>query len=320
MALESGLGADGHGGGDWRELGRKYGIVIVLIALWIGLAFASETFRTSQNVVNILRQVSMNGIIAVGMTFAIMTGGIDLSVGSLVAVAGVVGGSILAARPEQIVLAIGAAIFACALFGLFNGFFIAYAKVPPFITTLASMTIARGFAYVYSNGRPYVLKSPDFRELGRGVAPIVVFLAVVAAAHFLLSKTTFGRYVYATGGNIKAALASGVNVRTVLLRVYVLCGLLAGLSGVVLSARTNSGQPAVGIGYELDAIAAVIIGGTSMSGGSGTIIGTLIGTLIIGTLNNGLNLLDVSSYYQMIVKGFIILGAVYFDLRSKTTS
>jgi len=182
------------------------------------------------------------------------------------------------------------------------------------------MTIARGFAYVYSNGKPYVLKSPPFRELGRGVVPIVVFLAVVAVAHFLLSKTTFGRYVYATGGNIRAALASGVNVRTVLLRVYILCGLLAGLSGVVLSARTNSGQPAVGAGYELDAIAAVIIGGTSMSGGSGTIIGTLIGTLIIGTLNNGLNLLDVSSYYQMIVKGFIILGAVYFDLRSKTTS
>lgn len=320
MTAERSLNSAASKGEHMRDFGRKYGIVIVLAVLWIGLALVDETFRTSQNVVNILRQVSMNGIIAVGMTFAIMTGGIDLSVGSLVAVAGVVGGSVLAAHPDQVALAIIAAIFACSLFGLFNGFFIAYAKVPPFITTLASMTIARGFAYVYSNGRPYVLKSPDFRELGRGVVPIVVFLAVVAAAHFLLSKTTFGRYVYATGGNIKAALASGVNVRTVLLRVYVLCGLLAGLSGVVLSARTNSGQPAVGVGYELDAIAAVIIGGTSMSGGSGTILGTLIGTLVIGTLNNGLNLLDVSSYYQMIVKGFIILGAVYFDLRSKTTS
>ena len=311
--------ADHSGANRQRMLdfARKYGILFVLIVFWIVLAIVNETFRTETNMLNILRQISMNGIIAVGMTYVIMTGGIDLSVGSLMAVSGVVGGSILSKSPNLVILAVAAAIVACALFGFMNGLFTAYGKVPAFIATLASMTIARGFAYVYSNGKPYVLNSPGFSKLGQGYVPICVFLAVVVVAHIILAKTTFGRYVYATGGNVRAALASGVNVKWVLLRVYVLCGFLAGLSGVILSARTNSGQPAVGTGYELDAIAAVVIGGTSMTGGLGTIVGTFIGTLMIGTINNGLNLMDVSSYYQMIVKGFIILGAVFFDLHSK---
>lgn len=299
---------------------KKYGIVIVLVAMWIILLCISPTFRTVDNAVNILRQVSVNGIIAIGMTFVIMTGGIDLTVGSLIAVAGVVCGSILVRSPGNVVAAIVVALAVCALFGAMNGFFVAYIKVPPFVATLAGMTIARGFAYVYSDGKPYTLASEGFSIIGKGSVPIIIFLIIALLSHIMLSKTKFGRYIYASGGNIKAAAASGVKVKSVLLRVYVLGGILAGIAGIVLSSRTNSGQPAVGVGYETDAIAAAVIGGTSMTGGIGTIGGTLIGILIIGTLNNGLNLLDVSSYYQQIIKGLIILGAVCFDIRSKDTS
>ena len=292
------------------EFVRKYGILLVLVAMWVLLAAVSPTFRTTTNVVNILRQVSVNGIIAIGMTFVIMTGGIDLTVGSLVAVAGVIAGSILVANPNNVVFAVVAGIVACALFGAMNGFFVAYMDVPPFVATLAGMTIARGFAYVYSDGKPYTLASPGFSTIGKGMAPIIIFL----------SKMKFGRYIYAVGGNPKAAEASGVRVKHILMKVYILSGILAGIAGIVLASRTNSGQPAVGTAYETDAIAAAVIGGTSMTGGIGTVPGTLIGILIIGTLNNGLNLLDVSSYWQQIIKGLIILGAVCFDIMSKKMS
>lgn len=302
------------------DFAKKYGIFIVLIVMWIILLCVSPTFRTVDNAVNILRQVSVNGIIAIGMTFVIMTGGIDLTVGSLIAVSGVVAGSILVKNPDQVIMAIAAALLACGLFGAMNGFFVAYMKVPAFVATLAGMTIGRGFAYVYSDGKPYTLSSPGFSVIGKGSVPIIIFLIIALLSHILLSRMKFGRYIYATGGNIKAADTSGVKVKSVLLRVYILGGVLAGIAGVVLSSRTNSGQPAVGVGYETDAIAAAVIGGTSMTGGIGTIGGTLIGILIIGTLNNGLNLLDVSSYYQQIIKGLIILGAVCFDIKSKDTS
>lgn len=299
---------------------KKYGIVIVLAVMWVILLCVSPTFRTVDNAVNILRQVSVNGIIAIGMTFVIMTGGIDLTVGSLIAVAGVVCGSVLVRSPGNVALGIAAALVVCALFGAMNGFFVAYIQVPPFVATLAGMTIARGFAYVYSDGKPYTLSSEGFSVIGKGSVPIIIFLIIALLSHIMLSKMKFGRYIYASGGNIKAAAASGVKVKSVLLRVYILGGILAGTAGIVLASRTNSGQPAVGVGYETDAIAAAVIGGTSMTGGIGTIGGTLIGILIIGTLNNGLNLLDVSSYYQQIIKGLIILGAVCFDIRSKNTS
>ncbi|MGO5052069.1 ABC transporter permease [Lachnospiraceae bacterium LCP25S3_G4] len=302
------------------DFAKKYGILMVLVIMWIILLCVSPTFRTTDNAINILRQVSVNGIIAIGMTFVIMTGGIDLTVGSLIAVSGVVAGSILVKNPQNVVIAIAAALIICALFGAMNGFFVAYMDVPAFVATLAGMTIARGFAYVYSDGKPYTLASEGFSVIGKGSIPIIIFLVIVLLAHILLKKMKFGRYIYATGGNMKAASASGVKVKSVLLRVYILGGVLAGISGIVLASRTNSGQPAVGTGYETDAIAAAVIGGTSMTGGVGTISGTLIGILIIGTLNNGLNLLDVSSYYQQIIKGLIILGAVCFDIRSKSMS
>ena len=302
------------------EFVRKYGILLVLIVMWVLLAAVSPTFRTTTNVINILRQVSVNGIIAIGMTFVIMTGGIDLTVGSLVAVAGVISGSILVANPNNVVFAVAAGIVACALFGAMNGFFVAYMDVPPFVATLAGMTIARGFAYVYSDGKPYTLASPGFSTIGKGMTPIIIFIAILVICHIFLSKMKFGRYIYAVGGNPKAAEASGVRVKHILMKVYILSGILTGIAGIVLASRTNSGQPAVGTGYETDAIAAAVIGGTSMTGGIGTVPGTLIGILIIGTLNNGLNLLDVSSYWQQIIKGLIILGAVCFDIMSKKMS
>ena len=302
------------------EFARKYGILIVLVVMWILLMIVSPTFRTTKNAVNILRQVSVNGIIAIGMTFVIMTGGINLTVGSLVAAAGVVSGSILVANPSNVLLAVAAGIVVCALFGAMNGFFVAYMEVPPFVATLAGMTIARGFAYVYSDGKPYTLASEGFSLIGKGMAPIAIFVLILIISHLFLSKMKFGRYIYAVGGNVKAAEASGVKVKHILMKVYILSGVLTGIAGIVLASRTNSGQPAVGMGYETDAIAAAVIGGTSMTGGIGTIPGTLVGILIIGTLNNGLNLLDVSSYYQQIIKGLIILGAVCFDIMSKKIS
>lgn len=198
--------------------------------------------------------------------------------------------------------------------------FVAYMEVPPFVATLAGMTIARGFAYVYSDGKPYTLASPGFSVIGKGMAPIIIFVVILVVCHIFLSKMKFGRYIYAVGGNPKAAEASGVRVKHILMKVYILSGILTGIAGIVLASRTNSGQPAVGTGYETDAIAAAVIGGTSMTGGVGTVPGTLIGILIIGTLNNGLNLLDVSSYWQQIIKGLIILGAVCFDIMSKKMS
>ena len=192
------------------EFARKYGILIVLIVMWVLLMAVSPTFRTATNAVNILRQVAVNGIIAIGMTFVIMTGGIDLTVGSLVAVAGVVSGSILVANPDNVVLAVAAGILVCALFGAMNGFFAAYMGVPPFVATLAGQTIARGFAYVYSDGKPYTLASDGFSMIGKGMAPIIIFIVILAICHIMLSKMKFGRYIYAVGGNPKAAEASGV--------------------------------------------------------------------------------------------------------------
>lgn len=299
------------------EFVRKYGILMVLVLMWGILMCVSPTFRTVDNAVNILRQVAVNGILAIGMTFVIMTGGIDLTVGALVAVSGVICGSILVVHPDQVLMAVLASILVCAVFGALNGFFVSFIGVPAFVATLAGMTMARGFAYVYSDGKPYTLNAPGFRFIGKGMTPIIIFLVIVLICHIILSKMKFGRYIYATGGNIKAAEASGIKAKYILMRVYIMAGVLSGIAGIVLAARTNSGQPAVGVGFETDAIAAAVIGGTSMTGGIGTIPGTLVGILIIGTLNNGLNLLDVSSYWQQIIKGMIIVGAVCFDLLSK---
>jgi len=304
------------------ELIRKYGLLLVLVVMVGIMSSVSKYFFTVTNIFDILRQVSINGILAIGMTFVIITGGIDLSVGSLVAVSGVICGSIVFNNPNSVFFGIIASVLVSGVFGFLNGFLVKQFRVPGFIATLAMMTIARGFALVYSDGRPYVLTSKSFKVIGQGYlgfipVPVCILILVIVLMAAILYQTKFGRYVYAVGGNSNAAKASGINVGFIFLAVYTLNGLIAGLAGVVLASRISSGQPAIGVSYELDAIAAVVIGGTSLTGGVGRIAGTVLGFLIIGVINNGLNLLNVSSYYQQIVKGVIIVGAVILDQASK---
>ncbi len=299
---------------------RKYGITLILMFMIVLLLIISPTFRTWQNMINVLNQISINGIIAVGMTFVIITGGIDLSIGSMIAVSSVVIGAVLTANSDNILLAVIIAILACGLIGLFNGFFIAKFDMFPFVVTLSSMLIARGFAYVISDGKSYVLKSDVFKQIGQGklfnIIPysVIILVAIILIGYVLLSRMKFGQYIYAVGGNIHTAIASGVNVFRIKLLTYMMIGIFSGVAGVILTSRVNAGQPAIGAGYEMDAIAAAVIGGASLSGGMGSIFGTTVGILMIGVINNGMNLLGVSSFYQQIVKGFIILGAMLLDI------
>ena len=299
---------------------RKYGILMILVFMVIFLLIASPTFRTLQNTINVLNQISINGIIAIGMTFIIISGGIDLSIGSMIAVASVVTGAVLTSNPNDVVLAVVLSAAACGLIGLFNGFIISKFDMFPFVVTLGTQLIFRGVAYVISDGKSYVLKSAAFKEIGQGklfgVVPysIIVLVGIVLIGLVLLSRTKYGQYVYAVGGNIHTAVASGVNVFKIKLITYMMMGIFTGIAGVILTSRVNAGQPSIGVGYELDAIAAVVIGGSSLNGGIGTIPGTVIGILMIGVINNGMNLMGVSSFYQQIVKGFIILGAVILDI------
>ncbi|QTL97732.1 ABC transporter permease [Iocasia frigidifontis] len=310
---------------DKKLLLRKYGLLLGMIILIMVLSLVSDAFLNFRNIINISRQVSINGIIAIGMTFVILTGGIDLSVGSLVAVSGVIGGSIISQHPDMVWPAILASVFVCSIFGLINGIAVTKFNIAPFIITLSTMTISRGFALVYSNGRPYIFDSDSFSVIGNEYIgfvplPVIILIVIFILAMVLLRFTRFGRYVYAIGGNKEAARASGINVNNVVTKVYVLIGALSGLAGIVLASRINSGQPAIGSGYELDAIASVVIGGTSLNGGIGKITGTVLGFLLIGIINNGLNLLNVSSYWQQIVKGIIIASAVLFDQYTKKTN
>jgi ribose/xylose/arabinose/galactoside ABC-type transport system permease subunit len=263
---------------------------------------------------------SINGIIAIGMTFVIICAGIDISVGSIIALASVVVGAVLT-HGGNCFLAVVLAVMACGLVGVFNGFFIAKYNMFPFVVTIASQLIIRGLAYVISNGKSYILTDPVFKQIGQGRLfgkipySILVFASVAIICYFLLSRMKYGRYLYATGGNEHAAIASGVNVQLIKLATYTIMGICTGIAGVLLTSRVNAGQPAMGVGYETDAIAASVIGGVSFMGGIGSVEGTVIGVLIIGLINNGMNLMGVSSFYQQIVKGFIILLTVMMDLK-----
>jgi len=306
------------------NLVQRFGLLMIIVIMVAGMSIVSPVFFTAGNIVNVIRQISINGILATGMTFVILTGGIDLSIGSLMAVTGVITGSLLVDGYPTFV-AILAGVAASVAFGFFNGVLIAYCNLPPFIATLASTTIGRGFALVYSDGKPYTLTTPEFLAIGKGTSlgvpnPIWLLLVVVILASIILNISKFGRYVYAVGGNENATKLSGVKTRMVKMFAYVITGLLAGVAAVVLAARISSGQPTAGDGYELDAIAAVAIGGTSMSGGIGRLSGTVMGFVIIGLLSNSLTLLNVSSFYQQIVKGFIIIIAVLIDQRTKGKS
>ena len=296
---------------------QKFGLVIALAAICVVLAILRPgTFPTLGNLINVARQISINGILAVGVTFVILTGGVDLSLGSLVAFTGVVAAT-FGGQPVFIAATIG--VLAGAACGAANGTAITIGRVAPFIVTLGMMTIARGLALVVSHGTPVSGLSTAFKKIGSDVGnfpiPVLLLAVVAACAWIFLSRMRRGRHVYAVGGNEKAALAAGIEVRGVKMLAYTVCGALAGLAGVVQAARNTVGQPNAGLGYELDAIAAVVIGGTSLSGGIGGIGGTLLGALLMGVINNGLDLLGVNSYFQQIVKGLIIVGAVLLDRR-----
>jgi ribose/xylose/arabinose/galactoside ABC-type transport system permease subunit len=299
----------------------RYAILIAFLVLIIIMAILSPAFLKITNIMNILRQTSINGIVAVGMTFVIILAGIDLSAGSVLALAAVVATSFAHPGTYPVIVPVFFGLLTGALCGFVNGFIIARRKIAPFIVTLGMMTIARGAALVYTDGRPVIELSDQYNTIGGSYllgipVPVIIFVAIVASGWFLLSRTVFGRHVYATGGNKTAAELSGIVTGKVIVWVYTLAGLLSGLAGIVLSSRVMSGSPSTGQGYELDAIAAVVIGGTRLTGGVGTIFGTIIGALIIGVMNNGLDLLNVSSYWQQIVKGIIIVVAVVLERRS----
>ncbi len=301
--------------------------LIGLLILMLLVSLVSPSFLSVDNLLNILRQTSINAVIAMGMTFVILTAGIDLSVGSILAFAGAVCASMIAAD-MPLLIALLATIAIGATLGATSGSIISLFGVQPFIATLVGMTMIRGGVLVFTDGRPISTGDFDvaetFYEIGGGYVagipiPVIIAACVFALCWYVLNHTRMGRYVYAIGGNEQVASLAGINVARVKVTVFAISGALAALAGIILTARLESAQPTAGMAYELDAIAAVVLGGTSLMGGRGRITGTLIGALIIGVLNNALNIMDVSSYFQMIAKGGVILLAVVLDRRSKTS-
>lgn len=305
-----------------KKIFKMYGgILIGLIALIAVFSFLSPSFREFNNILNIILQVSIIAISAFGMTFALIIAGIDLSIGSTIALSGTTAALLLNMK-----VPFALAIVLCLLMGIFlgfiNGFLISKAEIPAFIVTVATMGIFRGIAYILTGGGPVQISNEKFLYLGNeklfGIPfPIIILIVVFIIMSIVLGKTKFGRQSYIIGGNEEAALYSGINVKKVKVYIYMLIGFLASLSGIILASRLYSGQPNSATGYELDAIAAAVLGGTSLSGGYGTITGTIIGAIIIGVINNGMNLLNITYFYQLIVKGLVIILAVYFDVQSK---
>jgi ribose transport system permease protein len=300
-----------------RQLGTLAGLLTLCVILWA----ATPHFLTVSNLLNVLEQTALNAVVAVGMTFVIISGGIDLSVGSVLALAGIC----LALALEAGIAApaaIGLALAVGAGCGLVNGVLITRGRLPPFIATLGMMSVARGVALMLAEGRPISGFSEGFRAIATEriltiPGPVLITIVIYAGAHFVLTRTVFGRTTYAIGGNEEAARLSGVQVRFHKTAVYGVAGLTSAAAAVVLTARLNSAQPTAGTMYELDAIAATVIGGSSLLGGEGTVTGTLIGALIMGVLRNGLNLLNVSSFLQQVVIGVVIIGAVLVDMGLK---
>ncbi len=310
---------------DIKRLGQvanEYRAVVILIAFALVLGIINPSFLQVSNITNILNQTSVNALLAAGLTIVILTGGIDISVGSILGFTGASAAILLSHSvnvPTVIVVALAIGVVA----GSINGFFIARWNLQPMIVTLATLSIFRGATYLITNGSPISVTATSFNRIGGGLifgvipVPVVIMIVVFAAGYYLLTRTPFGRHIYSVGGNEEAAFLSGVSVTRTKLLAYVLSGAGAALAGLVVTARLTSAQPLAGQSYELDAIAAVVIGGTSLKGGVGRIVFTVIGALIIGMLNNALNLMNVSSYYQTVVKGVVILIAVLLDARSK---
>jgi inositol transport system permease protein len=307
----------------------KYGIFLIFAVMVVTASVLSPAFLSSTNLINIVRQMSVVGLISLGVTGVIVSAGIDLSSGSVVGLTAVVAAS-FAQDPEYatpfypglhvpLIVAVLAACLVGALVGLINGSLIAKTRIPPFIATLGTFTAIRGLALLYTGGRPISDLKDAYNFIGQGdvfgvPVPIIILVIVAVITHILYTHTKFGKYIYAIGGNEQAARVSGIDAAKYKMLIYVYASLLAGLAGLVVSARIGSGQPGLGVGYELDAIAAAVIGGASLSaGGIGTVAGTIVGALIIGVLNNILDLMNVSAYWQQIIKGCIIVGAVILD-------
>lgn len=303
----------------------KFGALIALILLMGIITVMNSNFLSVNNIMNLFRQVSINAFIAFGMTFVITTSGIDLSVGSTLALSGAIVASLIVSGVNSII-AIILGVLLGGVLGFVNGVLVSKGSLAPFIATLATMSIYRGIALLYTGGNPITVAGdkPLFEFVGRGYIvgipfPVILMFIVLIILYIIFHRTAFGKKVFAVGGNEKAARIAGVKIDKVKMLVYTISGMLAALSGVILTSRLNSAQPTAGNAYELDAIAAVVLGGTSMAGGKGSMVGTLIGALIIGTLNNGLNLLGVSSFYQQIMKGIVIILAVLVDRKRQSS-
>ncbi|MCY9873174.1 ABC transporter permease [Vibrio barjaei] len=322
---------EGQAQTNFKRLISKYAIYVVFVFMCVVMSILSPVFLSVANLLNVMTQMASIGLLALGVTIIIITRGIDLSSGSVLAVAAVVSASMAQtidwsmrmypAMPElPIIVPILAALAVGALCGYINGALIAYTGIPPFIATLGMMIVARGAALLYSDGRPVSSLIDSYQWIGQGSivgipVPVIIFAVMAFVSYVLLNYTRFGKYAYAIGGNETAAYVSGINVKRYKILVYTYAGLLAGISALILAARINSGQPGLGIMYELDAIAAATVGGVSHAGGIGTIQGTIIGTMIMGVLQNGLDLLNVSAYWQQVVKGLVIIFAVMFDMK-----
>lgn len=306
---------------------KKNKPLIVLLILCVIMSILNDRFWTWGNIITVLRQTSINAVIAAGMTFAILIGGIDLSVGSVLAICGAVAATMISSGMDPVFAVLLTLLLGLGI-GLVNGVLISKGRLQPFIATLGTMTLLRGFTLVYTQGKPISTSGADgsaiFSKIGTGYflhipIPIYIMILVFIIAYYILRHLRMGRYIYALGSNEEATVYSAIKTDNVKLFVYSASGLLAALAGIIVTARLGSAQPTAGAGYELDAIAAVVLGGTSMSGGIGTISGTVIGALIIGLLNNALNLLQVPSYYQDVAKGVVILIAVLLDRKQKAS-
>ena len=296
---------------------RNFGAMVALVLMCVLLSVVTDSFLVSTNILSTLRNVCVNCLIAFGITCVLICGGIDLSVGSVAAASGVTAVQLANLGIPVIFCVIVALILGIAV-GFVNGFVVANTDLPPFIITLSTQITVRGISYILTGGQPSQCTNEGFNMLGSGnllglPIPVLIVIAAMIVLFFIMNRTCFGRHVYAVGGNRESARYAGVNVKLVQSRVFMLSGFTAALAGVVLAARLYSGQPNVGEGFERDAIAASVLGGTSMGGGVGTLGGTVIGVLIIGVLNNGMNLLRIDTYWQYVVKGIVILGAVYMD-------
>lgn len=308
------------------ELLVKYRVFVIFLALFVIMSVFSDSFLTRSNMLNMLRQLSTNGILAVGMTFVLITGGIDLSVGSVLTFSAMVGCSFIQeGSPYPVAMAVAISLAVGLGIGLLNGVLVAYGRVPAFIVTLGTQLAASGAALMFRNGSPIPGLKSSFNAIGAGSLagipmPIIIFFVIMLAGGFVLRRTRFGRYTYAVGGNTLAARACGIKDRQITVSVYVISGLCAAIAGIVLAARVRTATPLAGDGSELDAIAAAVLGGTSLTGGIGSMWGTLAGVLIIGLLNNGMDMLNIQSYIQDIVQGAIIVAAVLIDVNTNRNS